>query len=140
MKTKMEDDSGSTTWLLPVLRRIRIRPGMYLRDDRLNSLACYIDGIVYGLERANVLNTPDASFLHAFGEWLGARFDCRNGDCWFYLMMCMPGRTGHVDDFYGSIDEFLRESGFALGLDDPAIELIAWPKRDGCGSFGSAES
>jgi hypothetical protein len=99
---------------------------MYLRDDRLNSLACYIEGVVYGLEHANVKDTADEKFLRGFGDWLADHLNASNGDCWFYLLRCHPNRSGHVEDFYHALDEYLRESGFAGGLDDESIELEKW--------------
>ena len=122
----METNERSLSWLLLALRRIRKRPGMYLRDDRINSLACYVDGAIYGLENAGVKNTDEEAFLIAFGEWLGTRLGRKHNDCWFYLMMCLPQRSGHVEDFYRELDSYLREYGFEHGLDDERIEMKRW--------------
>ncbi len=102
---------------------------MYLRDDRINSLACYVDGSIYGLETVGVKSTDDEAFLAGFSEWLGERLHRRNGDCWFYLMMCHQERTGHVEDFYRELDMYLRASGYENGLDDERLDLKAWRSR-----------
>ena len=101
---------------------------MFLGDDRLNSLACYIQGFIYGLERAGIRETVDEWFLKKFGRWLGDRVDSRNGDCWFYLERCLPGGSGHVDDFYRELDRYLQEIGY-LGLDDERLEIAALKER-----------
>ena len=117
------------SWLLSTLRRIRKRPGMYLRDDRLNSLACYIDGIIHGREDVGAAEIDTKSFLDAFGKWLGDRLRRKNGDCWFYLTTCMSERTGHVDAFYRELDMYLTESGFKKGLNDEKLTLDHWRLR-----------
>lgn len=116
----------SQSWLLLELRRIRKRPGMYLRDDRINSLACYVDGVIHGLEIADAKKTNEAAFLAAFGEWIGCRLGLEHNDCWFYLMCCHPQRTGHVEDFYRELDIYLKELGYMDGLEDERIEISVW--------------
>jgi hypothetical protein len=58
----------STSWLLNTLRLYRKRPAMFLRDDRIESLASYLAGVFYGLELAGTTNTDEQRFLHAFGS------------------------------------------------------------------------
>jgi hypothetical protein len=99
---------------------------MYLRDERINSLACYVDGIIHGLEIAGIRNTDEEQFLAAFGEWVGNRLGLKHNDCWFYLMVCHPQRSGHIEDFYRELDAYLIESGFERGLDDECINMKAW--------------
>ena len=65
--------SKSLPWLLPLLRRIRLMPPMYLRDDRLNSLACHIEGFIDGLQAAGAQDTEDEYFLSGFAGWLRAK-------------------------------------------------------------------
>jgi hypothetical protein len=109
---------------------------MYLRDDRLNSLACYMEGMVYGLELAGVRNSAEERFLRAFGDWLGSRLDSKNGDCWFYLLQCISDKPGRVDDFYRELDEFLRANGFEHGLEDEGLDLKLWRKDAGTENEG----
>lgn len=122
----METTAHPASWLLEALRRIRRRPAMYLRDDRLNSLACYVEGVLHGRDLAGGSNTSEEAFLGAFGDWLGDRLDLEPQDCWFYLMRCLPERTGHIDDFYRELDRYLAESGFARGLDDERLDVTGW--------------
>jgi hypothetical protein len=97
---------------------------MYLGDSQLNSLACYIRGMILGLQVAGVRNTREEAFLKKFGEWLGKRIDSHNGDCWFYLLQCYPERIGHVDDFYHYLDIFIIEMGLNHGLKDEELDSI----------------
>jgi hypothetical protein len=101
---------------------------MFLGDDRLNSLACYIHGFIYGLEHAGVSDTADERFLKAFGRWLGERLDKQTGDCWFYIERCLPGGEGHIDDFFRELDRYLHELGYS-GLSDEKLDLLAWKDR-----------
>ncbi len=112
-------------WLLTVLRRVRERPAMYLGDERLGSLECYIQGVIYGLNTlAGVSDSGDVAFLTAFGEWLGKKVKSNNGDCWFYLSLT-PGHSGTANDFFEHLDLFLADSGFA-GLQDEGLEFASW--------------
>jgi hypothetical protein len=97
---------------------------MYLGDDRLNSLACYVQGAIHGIEDLGVRGTPEEKFLNEFGEWLGKRFDSSNGDCWFYLMRCYPEATGNITDFYKWLDRYLEHKGFTQGLDDEKLDAM----------------
>lgn len=116
----------ASSWLLVALRRIRQRPGMYLRDERINSLACYVDGMLHGRAGVELSNADEESFLAAFGDWLSNRLGPKRHDCWFYLMSLYPQRTGHVEDFYRELDSYLRELGFEHGLEDIRFELSTW--------------
>jgi hypothetical protein len=111
------------SWLIIELRRIRVRPAMFLTDDRLNSLTCYLWGIFYGLELAGLRNTAEERFLKAFGRHLEESLDIdANGDWWFCLSTRQDPR-GHVDQFFVELDRYLRKIGYPGGLDDESIEL-----------------
>jgi hypothetical protein len=123
----MNVGSKPISWLLVELRRIRQRPSMFLTDDRLNSLACYLWGVFRGMDIAGVSDSDEERFLKSFGESLARRFEIgnANGDWWF-CFVARPGSTGRIDDFYVELDRYLQEAGYARGLDDESIQLKDW--------------
>jgi hypothetical protein len=125
----MTADSQSRSWLIPTLRFIKKRPQMFLWDTRLISFACHIEGIAYGLSLAGKDSDNDRLLLKTFGQWLGERLKCSNGDCWFYLMRCYPDATGEVSDFFDELDVFLKSRGLQNGLDDEQLEFQQWTQE-----------
>ena len=101
---------------------------MYLGDERLNSLACYVHGAIFTLEDVGVRSPHEVAFLKAFGDWLGNKVNSRNGDCWFYLK-CIPNAQDTVAEFFTALDEFLNSSGYA-GLDDERLDISRWSQAE----------
>lgn len=121
MAKNEQDDS----WLLVFLRRVRHRPGMYLGDERLNSLSCYVQGAISALKHAGSAGDDEEAFLRAFGDWLGLKVDSKNGDCWYYLSLLPRAKQG-VALFFEELNEFLIELGYEAGLDDEDLEVSRW--------------
>jgi hypothetical protein len=125
----MSTSAHVSSWLIAVLRQLHQRPAMYLFDDRIVSLACYITGIFSGRKGVGVSDADEEAFMTAFGEWLqvGAGIEAPPpSDCWFFLICYYPERTGRAEDFYRELDRYLQELGFAYGLADERFDLSTW--------------
>ena len=129
MSSNTNDMSTRADWLFPVLKSIRLRPRMYLRDERLFSLSNYLEGVIYGLKCAGVTKTDGEEFLVSFGKWMGQKIDSRNGDCWFYLEH-LPDGSGGVAKFYRELDRYLIDLGYENGLETTSLSIDNWALRE----------
>ena len=106
-------------WLLPLLARVRTRPGMFLGDERVETLATFLAGYEQG--RADVggvgMHDDDALLLNEFDAWLAERTE-RHGSQgalrWPQLVGRLDEGPKNVRTFFDLLEEFLESAGRSL--------------------------
>lgn len=106
-------------WLLPLLRKISIRPGAYLGAEDVRSLDLYLSA--YGHARED-LGLPaffpdEDSLLEDFTSWLKRTTGLSDTRGWWGLIEQLDKTPKNVHLFLRLFDEFLRvEANVADGL------------------------
>jgi len=117
--------SPSDQWLLPFLKRVSVRPGMFLGDENVKSLASFIHG--YTQARIDLglpgFGSPDSSILDEFEKWLAMKLNDTRDVAWQTLIMTEDPTEKNVQTFFSRFEEFLRELGDSLSRE----ERLLWP-------------
>jgi hypothetical protein len=119
--------SPTDPWLLAFLRRVGTRPGMFLGDENVRTLATSIHA--YGQARID-LGIPDfvgaeANLLPEFEKWLAAKLNDTRDVAWPTLIAAEDPSERNVQRFFVRLAEFLHEKGDRLGLPEGGT----WPPR-----------
>jgi len=104
-------------WLVPLLARISRRPGMYLGDERAESLCKYLLGYQQARGDAGLvpMSSEDKVLVEGFAAWLAEKTgqDQRS--------LSWPGLLSRIDDgnkgvgtFFRLFEEFLNGRGESM--------------------------
>lgn len=104
---------------------------MFLGDDRLRSLECYISGVFNycNIERG----AKELVFLQEFGAWQyealkeqRSGIDPVEGSRYggaFWCLMVRRGEEALASEFFDELEKFLRQRGYKDGLSDKRLDL-----------------
>src|SRR5690242_7918976 len=123
MSTYTHHDS----WLLPFLGVVRTRPGMYLGDEKVRTLATYIRGYTQAREDLGVPPFGDAEseLLSEFDAWLPRRLGSGSVLIWPGYVEEVDGSDRNVHTFFRLFEEFLTGKG--KSLPNPHEARSKWP-------------
>lgn len=117
-------------WLLPFLAKVRTRPGMFLGDERLVTLAAFLAGYEQGRADVGVpgMHDDDAALLNEFDTWLAEQTEhhgTQGALRWPQLVEKIDSGSKNVGTFFRLLDEFLESSGRSL-VNVPEWAPIGW--------------
>ena len=120
-------------WLLPFLARVRPRPGMYLGDEKLETLHAYVLGRRHGRESAGLVGMTEAEqlLLTSFAQWLTTQFP-EVGDGEWAVLVGRLGSDRPARKFLELFERFLLSNSKSL--------LSVPPEDDWDGGVSSAGS
>lgn len=99
------------SWLIEFIEKIKVRPGMYLGDERLSTLRAYISGYCQAREDLGVvaLDEFEVNVLNEFKYWLAVKHGRRlNLDWSGYVEHCFSNNPEEsVLEFFKLFDEFM---------------------------------
>lgn len=112
-------EQATDRWLLPILATIRIRPGSFLGDQRVETLSMFL--IAYAMGRCDVssvgMASEDKTVLAAFEGWLVGRTK-EHGEQgtagWPSLVKRIDDSETSVRTFFALFEEFLQGRGESL--------------------------
>lgn len=109
--------SAEDPWLVPFLSLIRRRPGMYLGDENVRTLDCFIRGYVQARLDLGLRGFgPEEEFLlDEFGDWLRKRNNSEDQRLWPTLVEKADPSRDNVKTFLRLFDEFLSDRGTPFG-------------------------
>jgi hypothetical protein len=115
-----EDTDQGSAWLLAYLAVVRPRPGMYIGNEDVRTLAMYVRGYCDGRLSVGFPAFPpdEASILHDFERWMRNRLQGGNNFDWPMLVGLVDDSSRNLQTFYALFDEFLQSAG------------IAWPRAE----------
>lgn len=125
MKTYNQD----TPWLLGLLATISRRPGMYLGDERVETLQLYINAYSQAREDLGFrgLVESDERLWREFTDWLRARTHVSSGGTRPFvvceLIRMLDPKERNVQTFFAEMEAFLQFHGKSLRGPD----VVAWP-------------
>ncbi|WP_433927078.1 hypothetical protein AB3662_29085 [Sorangium cellulosum] len=103
-------------WLLAFLRRVSVRPGMFLGDENVRTLAVFIQE--YCQARVDLgmpeFGATESSLLAEFEKWLATKLDDTRDVAWPTLIAADDPGERNVRAFFSRFEEFLRERGDSL--------------------------
>ena len=112
MGTYKQDDP----WLLPFLGVVKTRPGMYLGDERVQTLTTYI--LAYTQAREDLGVPPygpgEQELLEEFTYWLADRRQSDDNCSWPGHIRRIDASDANVHTFFRLFEEYLAERGKAL--------------------------
>ena len=108
--------SPNDPWLLAFLKRVSVRPSMFLGDENVKTLATFIQG--YCQARID-LGIPEfgaagSSLLDEFERWLSTKLDDARDVAWPALIFTEDPGERNVRRFFSRFEEFLLERGDSL--------------------------
>jgi hypothetical protein len=112
-------------WLIPFLKRIRDRPGMYLGDEQVRTLHAFLQGYAQAREDLGIppFVPQEESFLAGFEAWLKGRLMLTGDLAWATIVARVhPGEHG-VRAFFVLLDEYLGQRGTSLAR----LDAAEWP-------------
>lgn len=117
--------SATDPWLLPLLKRVRSRPGMYLGDESVKALATFVQA--YGQARTD-LGVPEfapseSELLPNFEKWLARELGDSRDVAWHTLIATEDPTDRNVHTFLRRFEDFLR--GIGESLERPVS--VEWP-------------
>jgi hypothetical protein len=118
--------SIAESWLLPFLRVVQTRPGMYLGDESVRTLANYIEGYEQAREDLGFGRYgTEGDVLGEFGLWLKERVDTPKELTWSGYVQQLDQTESSVRTFFLLFAQFLEEKGRVM----PTLEEAArcWP-------------
>lgn len=106
-------------WLLPFLATIRTRPGMFLGDERVETLQTLMVGYEMGREDAGGVGmyAEDAALLARFDAWMAQRANydrSHRSVAWPSLVKRLDDSERSVVMFFKLFEEFLHTTGQSL--------------------------
>lgn len=112
-------EQATDRWLLPILATIRIRPGAFLGDERVETLSTFL--AAYEMGRCDVgfvgMALDDEAVLAAFEGWLVDRTK-EHGEQgtagWPSLVKRIDNSERSVVTFFALFEEFLQGRGDSL--------------------------
>ena len=112
----MPFDHPTDRWLMPFLRRVSTRPGMYMGDESVKTLATYIQG--YAQARID-LGAPEfaeaeAALLTDFTKWLARELSDPREVAWYTLIASEDPSEFNVRTFFRRFEQFLQGRGDGL--------------------------
>ncbi|WP_437896394.1 hypothetical protein [Sorangium sp. So ce124] len=112
-------------WLLAFLKRVSVRPGMFLGDENVRTLATFIHG--YRQARIDLgmpeFGATESSLFDEFEKWLAAKLDDTRDVAWPTLVATQDPGERNVRTFFLLFEEFLRERGDSLSRSAE----VPWP-------------
>ena len=117
--------SPNDPWLLAFLKRVSVRPGMFLSDENVKTLATFIQG--YGQARLDLgvpeFGTAESSLIDEFEKWLAAKLGDTRDVTLPTLIATEDPSARNVRTFFSRFEEFLRERGDSLSRSSD----VTWP-------------
>lgn len=115
-------NEAEQAWLLPFLRGIRPRPGMYLGHENVRLLWQYLSG--YTQARVDLGLSPfglgEPDHLRGFTEWLRARHGHGLSTIgWYDLIGLLDPSERNLGTFFRELDVYLRANGLDLADVEP---------------------
>ncbi|MCP3138969.1 hypothetical protein [Pyxidicoccus xibeiensis] len=113
------------SWLLPFLSAVRKRPGMYMGDERVRTLATYLRGYVEARQDLGLpgFSEEETGLMEEFERWLAVKLKSKRTLGFAGHIDLMDGSEKNVRVFFAEFERFLSERGLAL-----TDELAArWP-------------
>lgn len=106
--------SSQDPWLLPLLRRVRERPGSYLGYESVRELDVFLDGYT----RARIdLGLPaygrgEEDLISAFNDWIKERYhQAGSSMSWRNVIEMLDASSRNIYRFYDELDAFLSTRG-----------------------------
>jgi hypothetical protein len=123
--------SATDPWLLAFLKRVRTRPGMYLGDENVKTLATFVQA--YAQARADLgvseFASSESSVLPDFEKWLAGELGDSRDVAWYTLIASEDPSDRNVHTFFRRFEEFLLRQGESL--ERPVS--VEWPPSSGSG-------
>ncbi|WP_437997796.1 hypothetical protein WMF26_45295 [Sorangium sp. So ce185] len=108
--------SPNDPWLLAFLKRVSVRPGMFLGDENVKTLAMFIQG--YCQVRVDLgmpeFGAGESSLLDEFQKWLSTKLNDTRDVAWPTLIATEDPGERNVRRFFSRFEAFLRERGDSL--------------------------
>lgn len=105
--------SPSDPWLIPFLKRVSARPGMFLASENVAALSLYLQA--YGQARVDLglpeFGRGEETLLADFTAWLMARSASRHDHGWQELIHFANPDARNVQTFFSLFEEFLLARG-----------------------------
>lgn len=114
-------------WLLPFLRGIRARPGMYLGHENARLLWQYLEGYVsarvdIGL---SAYGDDEIDHLRGFTEWLRQRYGYgRSTVAWHDVIEQLDPSPRNLATFFTEFGSYLQAIGIDLDSVEPRIPQV----------------
>ena len=123
---------ADSDWLLPLLSVIKLRPVMFLGDDRVQSLYALLSG--YMMARNSLgfeaLTSNDDATLVGFNSWLSNRF-FPGRELWAVKIFEMHDSLSEdVATFFDQLEEYLDTTGRSLPDGATFLEAFREPPKD----------
>lgn len=123
-------------WLLPFLRGVRPRPGMYLGHENVQLLWQYLAGYVQGRVDLGLsaFGAGEPDHLQGFTEWLRERHGHgRSTAGWYTMIEQLDSSERNISTFFREFETYLLAKG--LNLDSveprlPKVPVLAHPEPD----------
>ncbi|WP_438006166.1 hypothetical protein WME89_47375 [Sorangium sp. So ce321] len=117
--------SPNDPWLLAFLRRVSVRPGMFLGDENVKTLATFIQGYCQARIDLGIpeFGAAESSLLDEFEKWLSNKLNDTRDVAWPTLISTEDPGERNVRRFFSRFEEFLLERGDSLS--DSAD--VPWP-------------
>lgn len=117
--------SPNDPWLRAFLKRVSSRPGMFLGDENVRTLATFIHG--YSQARIDLgisdFVEGESTLLTDFEKWLAAKLGDTRDVAWPTLVATEDPSERNVLTFFRRLEEFLSEHGDSLSRSGTAT----WP-------------
>jgi hypothetical protein len=105
--------TSTDPWLLPFLRKISRRPGAYLGDETVRTLATYL--LAYSFARTDLgfpeFGVGEETLLRDFHQWLEGRLKVHSTLGWRSIIEKVDSSERSVHTFIKLFDEFLESTG-----------------------------
>src|SRR3954452_149177 len=99
--------------IIELLRRIKPRPGMYVRDGSLSRLGDFLRG--YHLALAQHKVPGEHSVLNGFQEFVAQRYFVTLSQSWVNIILFQtPDNRQALELFWKLLDEYLAQHGISL--------------------------
>jgi len=128
--------SAAERWLLPMLASMRVRPGMYLGDERIESLSLYLSAYQTAREDAGLvgMHPDDQAMLKSFELRLAEGMPeggTVEGIPWNVLVIMRDSGPRNIRTFFGLFEGHLQVLGQSLDNVPPWVPSYASRVRDG---------
>lgn len=120
--------SPDEPWLMALLGRMSKRPGMFLGNERVATLATYLQGYVQARMDLGMpeFGSGEVTLLSEFEAWLAAEMNDTRHVAWPTLIATADPGDHSARTFFTRMEEFLQQRGLTLsGSGEPN-----WPPSD----------
>jgi hypothetical protein len=120
--------TSTDPWLLAFLGRIHHRPGMYLGDERVRTLATFIRAYAQAREDLGIpeFGEGEELVLDDFEKWLAEKQNDSREVAWPTLIEAVDASERNARTFFRLFGEFLASRG--LALTEPST--ARWPAEE----------